>query len=130
MLPAIERDLRRALTEQAEAHAIQVFAENLRNLLNQPPLAGHTVLGIDPGFRTGCKVAVVNPTGKILATETIYPHEPQKQAARASQSLTDLIKQHNVTLITIGNGTASRETEQLIAELIANIAKKDLHYLQ
>ena len=129
LLPAIERDLRRALTEQAEAHAIQVFAENLRNLLNQPPLAGHTVLGIDPGFRTGCKVAVVNPTGKILATETIYPHEPQKQAARAAQSLTDLIKQHNVTLITIGNGTASRETEQLIAELIANIAKKDLHYL-
>jgi len=129
LLPAIERDLRRTLTEQAEAHAIQVFAENLRNLLNQPPLAGHTVLGIDPGFRTGCKVALVDPTGKILATETIYPHEPQKQAARATQSLTNLIKQHNVTLITIGNGTASRETEQLVAELIANLGKKDLHYL-
>ena len=129
LLPAIERDLRRSLTEQAEAHAIQVFAENLRNLLNQPPLAGHAVLGLDPGFRTGCKVAVVDATGKILDTTAIYPHEPQKQAARAAQILTDLIKKHGVTLITIGNGTASRETEQFVADLIASLPQTNLHYL-
>ena len=83
LLPAIERDVRRTLTEKAEAHAIGVFAENLRALLSQPPLAGQTVLGIDPGFRTGCKVAVVDPTGKLLDTETIYPHEPQKRWEQA-----------------------------------------------
>jgi len=121
LLPSIKRDLRRALTEQAEAHAIQVFAENLRNLLNQPPLAGHTILALDPGFRTGCKVAVVDPTGKVLATETIYPHPPQKLAAKAKEKLTTLIQKHVVSLIAIGNGTASRETEQLIADLIANL---------
>jgi len=118
LLPAIERDARRFLTEQAEAHAISVFAANLRALLNQPPLAGHTVLGIDPGFRTGCKVAVVDPTGKVLDTATIYPHEPQRQWGAAMKALTTLIARHHVTLIAIGNGTASRETEQLAAELI------------
>ncbi|MDY6874675.1 MAG: Tex family protein [Chloroflexota bacterium] len=118
LLPAIERDVRRFLTEQAEAHAISVFAANLRALLNQPPLAGHTVLGIDPGFRTGCKVAVVDPTGKVLDTATIYPHEPQKQWDATLHTLAVLIAQHHVTLIAIGNGTASRETEQLVAELI------------
>ncbi len=125
LLPAIERDLRRALTEQAEAHAIQVFAENLRNLLNQPPLAGHTILAIDPGFRTGCKAAVIDPTGKVVATETIYPHPPQKLAAKAQEKLTTLIRRHVVSLIAIGNGTASRETEQLVADLIANISPED-----
>jgi uncharacterized protein len=79
LLPAIERDVRRLLAEEAESHAISVFANNLRALLNQPPLAGYTVVGIDPGFRTGCKVAVVDPTGKVLDTATIYPHEPQQQ---------------------------------------------------
>ncbi len=118
LLPAIERDVRRTLTEQAEAHAISVFAANLRALLNQPPLAGHTVLGIDPGFRTGCKVAVVDPTGKVLDTATIYPHEPQKRWDATLHTLAALIAQHQVTLIAIGNGTASRETEQLVAELI------------
>jgi uncharacterized protein len=118
LLPAIERDVRRTLTEQAEAHAIGVFAANLRALLNQPPLAGHTVLGIDPGYRTGCKVAVVDPTGKALDTETIYPHEPQKQWREALRTLAALVARHAVTLIAIGNGTASRETEQLVAELI------------
>ena len=121
LLPAIERDLRRTITEQAEAHAIQVFAENLRNLLIQPPLDGHTILAIDPGFRTGCKVAVVDPTGKVLGTETIYPHPPQKLAAKAKEKLTALICQHAVSLIAIGNGTASRETEQLVADLIGNL---------
>ena len=118
LLPAIERDVRRTLTEQAEAHAISVFAANLRALLNQPLLAGHTVLGIDPGFRTGCKVAVVDPTGKVLDTATIYPHEPQKRWDATLNTLAALIAQHHVTLIAIGNGTASRETEQLVAELL------------
>jgi len=121
LLPAIERDVRRELTERAERHAIQVFAANLRALLGQPPLAGHTVLGIDPGFRTGCKVAVVDPTGKLLETGTIYPHEPQKRWQEALVSLAGWIKQHGVTLITIGNGTASRETEQLVAELTRHV---------
>jgi len=129
LLPAIERDLRRALTERAEAHAIQVFAENLRNLLNQPPLAGHTILGIDPGFRSGCKVTVVDPTGKILDTITIYPHPPQKLRSKASQILQALIQKHAATLIAIGNGTASRETEQLAADLLTDLPNADLHYL-
>lgn len=118
LLPAIERDVRRSLTEVAEAHAIHVFADNLRALLGQPPLAGHTVLGIDPGFRTGCKIAVIDPTGKLIITTTIYPHEPQKRWKEALHALLELVKQHKVTLIAIGNGTASRESEQLAAELI------------
>ncbi len=118
LLPAIERDVRRALTEQASAHAIAVFADNLRALLNQPPLADRVVLGIDPGYRTGCKATVVDPTGKVLETATIYPHAPQKQHDPALDILTTLIVQHYVTLIAIGNGTASRETEGLVAELI------------
>lgn len=118
LLPAIERDVRRELSEKADAHAIAVFAENLRALLNQPPLVGHTVLGIDPGFRTGSKVAVVDATGKLLETATIYPHEPQKQWAQALKTLASLVNRHKVSLITIGNGTASRETESLAAELI------------
>lgn len=119
LLPAIERDVRRALTEQAEQHAIKVFGENLRNLLNQPPLGGHTILGIDPGFRTGCKIAVVDATGKVVNTATIYPHEPQRERDRALKILTALCLQHKVTLITIGNGTASRETEQLVADFLS-----------
>lgn len=117
LLPAIERSVRTTLTEQAETHAINVFGLNLRGLLNQPPLAGHTVIGLDPGFRTGCKVAVVDATGKVLETGTIYPHEPQNQRDAALRTLRAMIARHNVTLIAIGNGTASRETEQLIAEL-------------
>jgi protein Tex len=122
LLPAIERDVRSELTEKADIHAINVFATNLRALLSQPPLAGHTVLGIDPGFRTGCKVAVVDPTGKLLDIATIYPHEPQKEGERALKILAGLIQKDGVSLITIGNGTASRETEQLVAELIQTTA--------
>jgi uncharacterized protein len=118
LLPAIERDVRRILAEESETHAISVFADNLRALLNQPPLAGHTVMGIDPGFRTGCKVTVVDPTGKVLDTVTIYPHPPQKRQDAAQKTLVTLAVEHGVTLIAIGNGTASRETEQLVAELI------------
>jgi len=118
LLPAIERDVRRELSEKADGHAINVFATNLRALLGQPPLAGHTVLGLDPGFRTGCKVAVVDPTGKLLDTGTIYPHEPKKDWEGALATLEEMVNRHHVTLITIGNGTASRETEKLVAELI------------
>ncbi len=127
LLPAIERDVRNTLTEQAEEHAIQVFAANLRALLNQPPLAGHTTLGIDPGYRTGCKIAVVNATGKVLDTATIYPHEPQRQWNAALQTLAALVERYGVTLIAIGNGTASRETEQLAAELTRGSDR--VHYL-
>ena len=134
LLPAIERDVRGQLTEGAEAHAIGVFAANLRGLLTQPPLAGQTVLGLDPGFRTGCKVAVVDPTGKLLDTATIYPHEPQRRAEEALRALAALVARHGVTLVAIGNGTASRETEGLVAELIrregaASPARPPLRYL-
>ncbi len=115
LFPAMEREARRALTEAAGAHAITVFATNLRSLLLQPPLRGQTVLGIDPGIRTGCKVAVVDPTGKVLATRTIYPDRKREQA---QDTLRHLVKQHRVTVIAIGNGTASRETEVLVAEMI------------
>ncbi|MEW5871660.1 MAG: Tex family protein [Chloroflexota bacterium] len=127
LLPAIERDVRRELTKKAETHAITIFAENLRALLGLPPLAGHTVLGLDPGFRTGCKVAVVGPTGKLLDTATIYPHEPQKHWDAALKTLAALVEKHKVSLVVIGNGTASRETEQLAAELIRELGS--LKYL-
>ncbi len=116
--PAIEREMRRDLTEQADRHAIGVFATNLRNLLLQPPLKDRVVLGIDPGFRTGCKVAVVDPTGKVLDTATIFPHPPQNQREAALRLLAGLVERHGIQLIAIGNGTASRETEELVAALI------------
>ncbi|NMC84069.1 MAG: RNA-binding transcriptional accessory protein [Anaerolineaceae bacterium] len=122
LLPAIERDVRRELTVAGETHAIKVFASNLRALLGQPPLLGQTVLGLDPGFRTGTKLAVVGPTGKLLDTGTIYPHEPQRKWEESKAKLKDLIAKHGVTLISIGNGTASRETEQLAAELTRELS--------
>jgi len=129
LLPAIERDVRRDLTEKAEAHAMSVFADNLRSLLSQPPLAGNVVLGIDPGFRTGSKAAVVDPTGKVLETATIYPHEPQKDWKGALKTLARLAAKHKCTLISIGNGTASRETEQLAVEFIHSSAGNEIKYL-
>lgn len=129
LLPAIERDVRRQLSEQAEAHAIQVFADNLRGLLTQPPLVGHVVLALDPGYRTGCKVAVVDGQGKVLDTAVVYPHPPQNQTDKSEQTLTRLINQHGVTLLAIGNGTASRETEQLAAHLLTKLKRDNLHYL-
>ncbi len=120
LLPAIERDVRREKGELAENHAIQVFANNLRALLSQPPMANQIILGIDPGFRTGCKIAVVDATGKLLDTGTIYPHEPKNDWQGAVNTLQDMIDRHHVTSITIGNGTASRETEKLAAELTRN----------
>ena len=120
LLPSIERDVRRTLSEKADGHAINVFATNLRALLSLPPLANQTVIGLDPGFRTGTKVAVVDPTGKLLDTGTIYPHEPKNDWKGSINTLEDMINRHHVTLITIGNGTASRETEKLAAELTRN----------
>jgi uncharacterized protein len=120
LLPSIERDVRRTLSEKADSHAINVFATNLRALLSVPPLANQTVIGLDPGFRTGTKVAVVDPTGKLLDTGTIYPHEPKNDWTGALAVLKEMIDRHHVTLITIGNGTASRETEKLAAELTRN----------
>ena len=127
LLPAIERDVRRELMEQAESHAIRVFADNLRGLLSQPPLADQTILALDPGFRTGCKVAVIDPTGKVLDTSTIYPHPPQKQWDETLKKLALLINRYHITLIAIGNGTASRETEKLAAELTRQL--DGVHYL-
>jgi protein Tex len=127
LLPAIERDVRRNLTETAEDHAIEVFAENLRGLLTQPPLSGHTVIGLDPAYRTGTKTAVLDPTGKVLTTTTIYPHAPQNRRDEALATLDDLIDRYGVTLIAIGNGTASRETEALAADLTRE--RQAVHYL-
>lgn len=123
LAPALEREVRAELTRQAEEHAINVFATNLRNLLLQPPLRGERVLGLDPGFRTGCKVAVVDETGRPIDSTTIYPHAPQERWADAKATLKALIATHRIGVIAIGNGTASRETEQLAAEVIADLEK-------
>ncbi len=119
--PAIEREIRNALTETAEDGAIKVFASNLQQLLMQPPIAGQTVLGWDPAFRTGCKLAVVDPTGKVLDTVVIFPTAPQKKVAEAKKTVKALIKKYGITLISVGNGTASRESEMVIAELISEL---------
>ena len=118
LFPSLERELRAALTETAEEHAIKIFGLNLRNLILQPPVKDRRVMGIDPGYRTGCKVAVVDETGKLLETATIYPHPPVEKRDESLAILGKLVQKHNVNLITIGNGTASRETEILVAELI------------
>ncbi len=118
LAPGLERDLRASRTEEADAHAIQVFSANLRSLLLQPPLRGRVVLGIDPGYRTGCKVAVVDATGKVLGTHTIYPHPPQKRWDEAKALLEAAIDASGVEILAIGNGTASRESEQLAAEIL------------
>jgi uncharacterized protein len=119
--PAIARDIRSQLTEMADNHAIQVFAVNLKNLLLQTPVSGKIIMGIDPGYRTGCKVAIIDPTGKYLKGITIYPHPPQKDYFNAKTAIRILIEKYKVDLIAIGNGTASRETELLVAELIREI---------
>jgi uncharacterized protein len=118
LFPALERELRNELSEIADDHAIKTFAENMHNLLMQPPLANKVVMGIDPAFRTGCKVAIIDATGKYLEGDTIYPTEPFRRIAEAEASLTRLIDKHKVNLIAIGNGTASRETEAFIADYI------------
>ncbi|RME83530.1 MAG: RNA-binding transcriptional accessory protein [Caldilineae bacterium] len=120
--PAIDRELRARLGETADDHAIQVFATNLRSLLLQPPVKDRAVMGIDPGYRTGCKVATVDPTGKLLHTATIYPHPPRNEVKQALRVLRKLVEMDGITVIAIGNGTASRETELLVAEFIREVA--------
>ena len=119
--PAIEREVRNELTEKAEDGGIKVFGKNLKQLLMQPPITGRVVLGWDPAFRTGCKLAVVDPTGKVLDTVVIYPTEPQKKVAEAKAVLKRLIKKHHITLISLGNGTASRESEMVIVDLLKEL---------
>ena len=122
--PAVEREVRNDLTEKAEEGGMKNFGKNLEQLLMQPPIAGQTVLGWDPAFRTGCKLAVVDPTGKVLDTVVIYPTEPQKKIAQAKDILKKMIRKYGITLISLGNGTASRESEQVIVELLKEIPEK------
>lgn len=126
--PSIEREVRSELTEKADEHAIEIFAKNLRNLLMQPPVHEATIMGIDPGFRTGCKTAIIDTTGKFMEGATIYPHDPQKHWEQAKTNLLELCKKHNVQIISIGNGTASRETESLAIEVIEDY-EGDLSYI-
>ena len=119
--PAIEREIRNELTEKAEDSAITVFGKNLNQLLMQPPIVGQVVLGWDPAFRTGCKLAVVDETGKVLDTKVIYPTEPQNKVEESKKILKTMIKKYNITLISLGNGTASRESEQVIVDLIKEL---------
>ncbi len=128
MEPAIERDIRNELTEKAEERAIHIFAENLRKLLLQPPLKGKTVLGIDPAYRTGCKLAVVDETGKLLHIDVIYPHPPQEKKDEARTKILRLLDDYHVDMIAIGNGTASRETEQFVADTLKHV-QRDIFYL-
>lgn len=122
--PAIEREIRSELTENAEAGAIKVFGKNLEQLLMQPPIMGRVVLGWDPAFRTGCKLAVVDATGKVLDTVVIYPTAPQNKVEESKKILKNLIKKYGVSLISVGNGTASRESEQIIVELLKEIPEQ------
>ena len=122
--PAVEREVRNALTEKAEEGAMTVFGKNLKQLLMQPPIKGQTVLGWDPAFRTGCKLAVVDPTGKVLDTVVIYPTEPQKKIDQAKEVLRKLVRKYGITLISLGNGTASRESEQVIVDFLKEIPEK------
>ena len=126
--PSIEREIRNELTDRAESGAIEVFGRNLRQLLLQPPVSGQTVLGWDPAFRTGCKLAVVDPTGKVLDTNVIYPTAPHNKTEEAKKILKSLIEKYKITLISIGNGTASRESEQIVSELIKELPEK-IHYI-
>ena len=127
LLPSLERELRRELTEFAQDHAVDVFSRNLRSLLLRPPLVGTRVLAIDPGQRTGCKVAVLDETGALLEDAVIYPHPPQKKAAEAKRKLEQLIRKHQTPVIAIGNGTACRETEQLVSALFAELTERRLN---
>ena len=129
LFPALEREVRSQLTEDAEAQAIKIFGVNLKQLLLQAPLAGHTVLGLDPGYRTGCKMAVVDATGHVVDHGVIQVTQSEGAKAAAAKTVLSLIKKHNITLISIGNGTASYETEQFTAQLIADNQLTDVHYL-
>ena len=127
MLPSLEREVRRELTERAQEHAVMVFAKNLRSLLLQPPLRGKKVLAVDPGVRTGCKLAVLDETGKLLEDAVIYPHGQKRNAADSKRKLEQLVRKHQVSVVAIGNGTGCRETEQLVADLIADLENRRLN---
>ncbi len=126
--PSIEREIRNELTQVAEEQAIKVFATNLKNLLLQAPIKGKTVIGFDPAYRTGCKIAVLDDTGKLLDTATVYVTPPQSKVEEGKEELKELIKKHNVEIISLGNGTASRESEKICAEIIKEM-DKPLHYI-
>ena len=126
--PSIEREIRKELSEKAEERAIHIFSENLRKLLLQPPLKGKVVLGVDPAFRTGCKLAVVDETGKVLKIDVIYPHPPVKKAAEAQNKLKKMFAEYPIEVVAIGNGTASRETEQFVADVLKEI-ENPVYYL-
>lgn len=128
IFPSIEREVRNELTEVADLHAIEIFAANLKQLLLQPPIANKIIMGIDPGFYSGSKLAVIDLTGKYVEGTTIYPHPPQKRSEEAVQTMLKLIKKYGVELIAIGNGTASRETEMLVADMIKDY-KLPVHYM-
>ena len=127
--PSIEREVRSSLTAKAEDGAIEVFGKNLKQLLMQPPISDQTVLGWDPAFRTGCKLSVVDPTGKVLDTCVIFPTEPQKKIEESKKVLKQLIEKYHITLISVGNGTASRESEQVIVELLHEIPEAGVQYV-
>ncbi len=126
--PSIERELRNELTEKAEDRAIHIFAENLKNLLLQPPLKGKMVLGVDPAYRTGCKLAVVDETGKMEQIAVIYPHPPISKREQAKQVVQSILEKYQVEVVAIGNGTASRETEQFIAEILKEL-ERNIYYI-
>lgn len=126
--PSIEREIRNELTEKAEEQAIMIFSENLRKLLLQPPLKGKVVLGVDPAYRTGCKLAVVDETGKVLNIDVIYPHPPISKTKQAREKIIQILNTNKVEMVAIGNGTASRETEQFIADILKNM-KEEIFYL-
>ncbi|MEW9053211.1 MAG: Tex family protein [Neobacillus sp.] len=126
--PSIEREIRSELTDKAEEQAIHIFSENLRNLLLQPPLKGKVVIGVDPAYRTGCKLAVVDETGKVLKIDVIYPHPPVNKAKEAKEKFINILREYKVEMAAIGNGTASRETEQFVADILKEM-KEEIFYL-
>ncbi|MED1017018.1 Tex family protein [Bacillus atrophaeus] len=126
--PAIEREIRKELSEKADAQAIHIFSENLRKLLLQPPMKGKIVLGVDPAFRTGCKLAVADETGKVLKIDVIYPHAPVKKTKEAQDKVKAILEDYRVEVVAIGNGTASRETEQFIVDVLKD-TPRDIYYL-
>ncbi len=126
--PSVEREIRNELTEKAEDQAIHIFSENLRKLLLQPPMKGKMVLGVDPAFRTGCKLAVIDETGKVLDINVIYPHPPKSQKANAESLIKTIINKFDIEVVAIGNGTASRETEQFIVDVLKEI-EQEIYYL-
>jgi len=127
VLPSLEREIRRELTEFSQDHAVDIFSRNLRSLLMRPPLGGKKVLAIDPGQRTGCKLAVLDETGVLIEEAVIYPHQPQKKTAEAKRKLEQLIRKYQTSVVAIGNGTACRETEQVVADLIADFEQRRLN---